>query len=103
MTPKIENRAYAYQGDNVCSVSATLNIYAPSGQIIASTGISASYNLTQEDFAAEITRQVQEQVSAYLIKLAEVDELRIARFPTSTDFASAVDQIFDPIQTAIGG
>lgn len=104
MKPRIENRSYSYQGDNVCAVSATLNIYAADGTVVvASTGLSASYNLAQADFAAEIGRQINEQVAAYLGKLAELDALRAARFPTSTDFQSAVDQIFDPIQAAIGG
>jgi len=104
MIPKIENRSYSYRGFNVASVSATLNIYAPDGTtVVASTGITAEYNMTQEDFQAEITRQIQVQVMEYLAKLAEIDALRAARFPTSTDFADAVDQIFDPIQTAIGG
>lgn len=102
MTPKLESRAYAYHGDNVCSVSATLNIYN-GADIVASTGISASYNLAAPDFVAEITRQINDQVSAYLVKLAELDALRQEIFPTSTDFSSAVDQIFDPIQSAIGG
>jgi hypothetical protein len=102
MIPKIENRTYGYHGDNVCCVSATLNIYAGT-EIIASTGLSAGYNISQPDFATEITRQLQTQVQAYLGKLAELEALRAARFPTSTDFASAVNQIFDPIQTAIGG
>jgi hypothetical protein len=102
MTPKIENRSYSYQGDNVCAVSATLNIY--NGEVvIASTGLTASYNISQPDFAAEITRQLQVQVSSYLGKLAELDAMRVARFPDSTDFADAVNLIFDPIQTAIGG
>jgi len=102
MTPKIENRTYSYQGENVCNVSATLNIYA-GDTVIASTGVSASYNLAQPDFAAEISRQLMVQVQSYLGKLNELDALRAERFPTSTDFASAVNQIFDPIQTAIGG
>lgn len=102
MTPKIENRSYSYQGDNVCCVSAMLNIYSGL-DVIASTGLTASYNISQPDFATEITRQLQTQVQAYLGKLAELELLRVARFPTSTDFVSAVNQIFDPIQTAIGG
>lgn len=102
MTPKIENRSYSYQGFNVCSVSATLNIYAGES-VIASTGLSASYNISEPDFPQEITRQLNEHVFSYLGKLAELEALRVARFPTSTDFESAVNQIFDPIQTAIGG
>lgn len=102
MTPKIENRSYSYQGDNVCNVSATLNIYN-GDTVIASTGISASYNISQSDFAAEITRQLQVQIASYLGKLAELDAMRVARFPASTDFTHAVDLIFDPIQIAIGG
>lgn len=102
MIPKIENRSYSYQGDNVCNVSATLNIYSGT-TVIASTGISASYNISQPDFATEITRQLQVQVASYLGKLAELEALRVERFPASTDFANAVDLIFDPIQTAIGG
>ena len=102
MTPKLENRTYSYQGNNVCTVSATLNIYVGT-VVIASTSVSASYNLAQPDFAAEITRQLQTQIADYLGKLAELDTLRVARFPTSIDFASAVNQIFDPIQIAIGG
>jgi len=102
MIPKIENRTYSYQGENVCNVSATLNIYA-GDTVIASTGVSASYNLTESDFAAEISRQIMVQVQSYLGKLAELDALRAARFPTSTDFTSAMNHIFDPIQAAIGG
>lgn len=102
MIPKLENRTYSYQGNNVCSVSATLNIYAGE-TLIASSGVTASYNLNEADFHAEISRQLQDQISAYLLKLAELDALRAARFPTSTDFTSAVNQIFDPIQSAIGG
>lgn len=104
MIPKIENRSYSYLGDNACSVSATLNIYAPDGTtIVASTGLSASYNLTMPDFTAEITRQINVQIMAYLTKLNDLDTMRKALFPSSTDFTSAVNQIFDPIQTAIGG
>lgn len=102
MTPKIENRSYSYQGNNVCSVAATLNIYA-GAVVIASTGLTASYNISQPDFIAEITRQLQVQVGDYLNKLAEVDALRQQILPTSTNFDEAVNQIFDPIQTAIGG
>lgn len=104
MTPRIENRTYSYQGDNVCHVSATLNIYGPDGvTIVASTGISASYNIAQPDFLAEINRQLTEQVMAYLAKLQELEQMRMAILPASTSFADAVDMIFDPIQTAIGG
>jgi len=102
--PKIENRAYHYQGDNVCSVSATLNIYAPDGvSIVASTGINASYNIAQPDYLAEINRQLTEQVMTYLSKLQELEQMRLAILPESASFAEAVDMIFDPIQTAIGG
>jgi hypothetical protein len=104
MIPKIENRSYSYQGDNVCSVSATLNIYtAEGGDIVASTGLNATYNLSQPDFVDEITRQLNEQVVAYMTKLGELAAMREAIFPGSTDFKTAVDMIFDPIQTAIGG
>lgn len=102
MTPRIENRSYSYWGDNVCAVSATLNIYS-GVDVIASTGLTASYNISQPDFAAEITRQLQVQIASYLGKLAELDAMRVERFPSSTDFAHAVNLIFDPIQTAIGG
>ena len=104
MKPKIENRAYSYLGNNVCSISATLNIYGDDNTtIIASTGLYASYNIAQPDFLAEITRQINQQVNDYLNKLAELDAMRSALFPTSTNFTEAVDMIFDPIQTAIGG
>ena len=103
MTPKIENRAYSYQGDNVCAVSATLNIYGTDGAIVAYTGLSASYNIAQPDYVAEITRQINQQVGDYLAKLAQLDSMRKAIFPDSVDFAAAVDMIFDPIQAAIGG
>ena len=104
MLPKIENRAYHYQGNNVCAVSATLNIYADDGvTIVASTGLHASYNISQPDYVAEITRQINQQVDDYLAKLAQLDAMRTAIFPDSTDFAAAVDMIFDPIQLAIGG
>lgn len=104
MTPKIENRSYNYQGDNVCNVSATLNIYGPDGvTIVVSTGISASYNIAEPDFLVEINRQLTEQVMAYLGKLQELEQMRLAILPASTSFADAVDMIFDPIQTAIGG
>lgn len=102
MTPKIENRSYSYAGNNICNISATLNIYA-GAVVVASYGISGSYDITAPDFAEEVTRQVNEQVTSYLVKLMEIEALRSARFPTSVDFASAVDQIFDPIQAAIGG
>ena len=102
MTPKIENRSYGYQSDNVCSVSATLNIYA-STDVVASTGLFASYNLSAPDFAAEITRQITTQIHSYMQKLGEVDAFRKEIFPNSVDFADAVNNIFDPIQTAIGG
>lgn len=104
MIPRIENRSYSYKGYNVASVSATLNIYAPDGTtLVASTGLTAEYNLSQEDFQVEVTRQLQVQIMEYLTKLTELDTLRSARFPTSVDFGDAVNQIFDPIQTAIGG
>lgn len=104
MIPRIESRSYSYLGDNACSISATLNVYAPDGTtVVASTGLNASYNLAEPDFSVEISRQITVQVMAYLTKLGELDALRAARFPTSTDFTTAVDQIFDPIQTAIGG
>jgi hypothetical protein len=102
MTPKIENRSYSYQGDNVCCISATLNIY-DLDVIIASTGVSASYNLSQPDFVAEITRQLQTQIISYLNKLGELDVMRANLMPASTSFAHAIDLIIDPIQTAIGG
>ena len=102
MIPKLENRSYSYIGDNVCSISATLNIYA-GAVVVASTGLSASYNLSQPDFVAEVTRQINAQVYSYLTKLGEVDTFRKAIFPNSIDFADAVNNIFDPIQTAIGG
>lgn len=102
MTPRIENRTYSYQGDNICTVSATLNIYV-TGVVVATTALSASYNIAAEDFVAEVTRQLNAQVTAYLGKLMELDALRQTLFPTSVDFASAVDLIFDPIQAAIGG
>lgn len=64
MKPRIENRSYSYQGDNVCSVSATLNIYADDGvTVIASAGLNASYNLAEIDFPGEINRQLGEQVT----------------------------------------
>lgn len=104
MKPKIENRTYSYSGYNVCSITATLNIYADDGTtLIDSFGLSASYDITQDDFPAEIARQINAQVSEYLAKLAAIDARRAVLFPTSTDFASAIDQIFDPIQTVIGG
>lgn len=104
ITPKIENRAYNYQGDDVCAVSATLNIYGPDGvSIVASTGLHASYNIAQPDYVAEITRQINQQVGDYLAKLAQLDAMRKAIFPDSADFSAAVDMIFDPIQAAIGG
>ena len=104
MKPKIENRSCSYAGFDVCTVSATLNIYTDDlTKVLDSFGISASYNLKQEDFATEITRQLNAQINEYMAKLAEVDASRQQRFPTSTDFESAVNQIFDPIQTAIGG
>ena len=104
MKPRIENRNYSYQGDNVCAVSATLNIYGPDGAaIVASTGLNASYNISQPDYVAEITRQINQQVGDYLAKLAQLDAMRKAIFPDSADFAAAVDMIFDPIQAAIGG
>ena len=77
MIPKIENRAYHYQGDNVCAVSATLNIYGPDGvTIVASTGLNASYSIAQPDYVADITRQINQQVGDYLAKLAQLDAMR---------------------------
>ena len=102
MIPKIENRSYSYNGDNSCTVSATLNIYA-GAVVIASTGISATANIGLPEFNTEISKQLNTQIGAYLSKLNELETLRAARFPTSTDFVSAVNQIFDPIQIAIGG
>ena len=104
MTPKIENRSYNYIGDDVCAVSATLNIYGSDGvSIVASTGLHASYNIAQSDYVAEITRQLNQQVTDYLAKLTQLDSMRLIHFPESADFAQAVDMIFDPIQSAIGG
>lgn len=102
MIPKIENRTYAYQGHNLCTIAATLNIYDGT-KIVASTGLSAEYNIKQLDFATEITRQLTTRVTEFLGKLAEIEALRVVHFPTSINFDSAVNQIFDPIQTAIGG
>ena len=102
MVPKLENRSYGYNGDNSCTVSATLNIYS-GVTIIASTGLSASANISLPEFAAEISKQINSQIASYMGKLSELETLRVARFPTSTDFASAVNQILDPIQIAIGG
>lgn len=104
MTPKIENRSYSYQGFNVVTITAVLNIYSADGvTVIASTGLSASYNIQQPDFAAEVARQINTQVSEYLAKLQELEARRATLFPTSTDFTGAVNQILDPIQAAIGG
>jgi hypothetical protein len=104
MTPRIESRSYSYQGYNVVSITATLNIYAVDGvTVIASTGLNASYNLMEPDFEAEVTRQINAQVSEYLAKLQELEARRQALFPDSADFTAAVNLIFDPIQTAIGG
>lgn len=84
-------------------MSATLNIYGPDGVgIVASTGLTASYNIAQSDYVVEITRQLNQQVGDYLVKLAQLDAMRKTIFPESYDFAQAVDMIFDPIQTAIG-
>jgi len=86
MLPKIENRSYSYQGDNVCTVSATLNIYHTGTlALVASTGLSATYNISQLDFIAEITRQLNEQVVAYMTKLATLDALRQQLFPDHQD------------------
>lgn len=104
MLPRIEHRDYTYQGENVCSISAVLNIYKDDGvTVVASTGLLATADISQPDFHAEVNRQVNEQVAAYLTKLEELDTLRQQIFPASTDFQTAVDQIFDPIQSAIGG
>lgn len=104
MIPKIENRSYSYAGLDVCTISATLNIYTDDlTKVLDSFGISASYNMKQTDFVTEVTRQLNAQVNEYMTKLAELDAVRQQRFPTSTDFESAVNQVFDPIQMAIGG
>lgn len=104
MIPRIENRKYHYSGMDVCSVYASLNIYADDGTtILHSTGLVASYNMNQDDFVEEITRQLQSQVQEYLTKLLEVDARRQALFPGSVDFSTALDLIFDPIQVGIGG
>ena len=104
MIPKIENRNYGYRGFNVVTVSATLNIYAADGTtLLDSFGIRAEYDITQSDFVAEISRQLNSQISEYMTKLQQLEARRLEVFPTSTDFRDAVDQIFNPIQTAIGG
>lgn len=102
MDAKIEKRSYSYVGNNVCTVSATLNIYIDN-TIIANTNLSATYNLSQTDFMEEITRQITVQINAYLAKLIEVDNFRKAIFPNSVDFTDAVNQIFDPIEADLGG
>ena len=104
MVVKIENRLYTYLGDDVCAISATMNVYADDRTtIIASTGLSAQYNITHDDYVAEITRQLLTQAQAYLVKMAYLDQQRQARVPDSTSFADAINRIIDPIQTALGG
>lgn len=104
MLPKIENRTYQYQGNDICAILATLNIYADDGvTLVSSTGLFASYNIAQSDFVDEIRRQLSFQVQEYLNKLLDLDAKRLARVPDSTSFAHAVDLIINPIQTAIGG
>lgn len=102
MNLKIENRKYAYLGMNVVALSAVLNVYN-GDDVVDSFGLSANYNITEVDFVQEITRQITVQVSEYMQKLMELDALRQARMPESTDFVDAVNRIFDPIQAAIGG
>ena len=78
-------------------------MFAPSQPHSTSITLEPWLLWLQLDFIAEITRQLNEQVVAYMTKLATLDTLRQQLFPTSTDFKTAIDQIFDPIQTAIGG
>lgn len=104
MIPKIENRKYTYVGNDICNVSATLNVYkVEGGDIISSGSLSANCNITNIAFVSEISNQLQGQAIDFLTKLNEIETLRKTIFPTSVDFDDAIDLIINPIQTAIGG
>lgn len=104
MIPKIENRKYTYVGNDICNVSAILNVYkVEGGDVISSGALSASCNITSVNFVSEISNQLQGQAVDFLTKLNEIETFRKAIFPTSVDFDDAVDLIINPIQTAIGG
>ena len=100
---KIEGENYTYRGDNICSFSATMDIYKDDGITkVDSTGLNASANVTEPDFVASVQAQLREQRDAYINKLTEIEALRIAVIPESTDFEDAVKIIFAPIKTEIG-
>jgi hypothetical protein len=103
MIVKIENRTYSYQGENVCAVSASLNIYNDADEYVAGRDLCASADITADDFPAQITNQIIEQSVSYLTKLNDLDQMRRQKFPDSVDFNDAVDKIFDGIQAAITG
>ena len=98
-TPKIENRTFSYQG-NICVLSAALNIYT-GATIVASTQISASYDISQPDFIDEITRQLNVMSLAFITQLSQVDGYRQSLFPDTTDFVGVTNEIFDAIEAEL--
>jgi len=105
MIPKIEDRDYKYQGNNICSIFATLNIYADDNTtIVDSVKLQANFDISDVDnVVAFATEQLSSQVMDYMSKLVYIDNLRKQIFPTSIDFKDAINSILDPIQASLVG
>lgn len=104
MITRLESPTYSYSGNNVVSVGATLRVYAEDGApAMLEYLVTASYDITAEDFPAEISRQLVTEAGAYLAKLAEVDAYRAHHFPDAGDFEAAANQLLALANTQLTG
>jgi len=101
MKIEIVNRGYSYHGGNICGVSGTLNVMSDAGDVIATTDLYSSFDISQPGSVKELSSNLSGQVDTFISKLIELEGMRQGLFPTSTDFSSAVDLVFDPIVKAI--
>ena len=102
MLKRLINPTYNYAGYDVVNLSATFQVLKDDGvSVIAETAVSASYNLGQADFIAEVERQILTQIQEYMTKLLYLDTLRAQVVPSSTDFDSAVQIIMADIEAKL--
>lgn len=102
MQSKIENRSYKYQGNNICSIYATLNIYDDNTNIIDTVKLSANFDITLIDTLKEdINTQLSGQISDYMEKFTLINNVREQLFPDANTFMDVVNTIFDPIEKSI--
>ena len=100
---KLASPTYSYLGDDVCTLGCLLQVLRQDGTVALEYPLSATYNILQEDFVAEIERQIMAGATAYLTKLAALDARRAQLFPGSTDFDTAAAQLVAGVSAKLGG